>query len=258
MLARIKALSIRVGAYSLLRWLERNVLRPSHKNEFDNDVKLYRSLIPKESLCFDVGANVGKKSEALLAAGATVVAFEPNQLVTPELHARCKNKGNFRLVTCGLGRGPAILQLYARRNHGHSGFVKGWAENVIGSFCVPVVTLDAAIEAFGRPFFIKIDVEGWENEVISGLNTAIPLISFEFHLAQERMPHTLSCISHLRQFGESKVNLCAGERTEFLLDEWVPLSQFAGWFPGDLDKRMNGVYYGDIYVRNENAMRLAS
>jgi len=46
-----------------------------------------------------------------------------------------------------------------------------------------MVTLDAAtIETFGKPFYCKIDVEGWELDVLKGLSQPIPLISFEFHL----------------------------------------------------------------------------
>ena len=34
---------------------------------------------------------------------------------------------------------------------------------------VPMLTMDALVERFGLPFYIKIDVEGYEDQVIAGL-----------------------------------------------------------------------------------------
>src|SRR5271166_5815912 len=48
---------------------------------------------------------------------------------------------------------------------------------------VPMLTLDTLIEHFGMPHFIKIDVEGFEEKVLSGLSAQPPLISFEFTAA---------------------------------------------------------------------------
>lgn len=88
MLATAKRVSITTGLYRPARWLNRRI-RPHLLRALRNDIEFYRSLLSPGALCFDVGANIGDKSEALLQAGARVVAFEPNPLVTPELQARC-------------------------------------------------------------------------------------------------------------------------------------------------------------------------
>merc|ERR1719476_59374 len=41
-------------------------------------------------------------------------------------------------------------------------------------------TLDGLIAQYGKPAYIKIDVEGAEEAAIKGLSTAIPMISWEF------------------------------------------------------------------------------
>jgi hypothetical protein len=62
-------------------------------------------------------------------------------------------------------------------------FIKGntFARKPAGSVCeVEVSTLDALIDSFGIPSFCKIDVEGYEYEVLKGLTQPIPSLSFEY------------------------------------------------------------------------------
>jgi FkbM family methyltransferase len=54
-----------------------------------------------------------------------------------------------------------------------------WSRRVI----VPMVTLDSLIQQFAMPHFIEIDVEGFEEKVLSGLSRQPHLLSFEFTAA---------------------------------------------------------------------------
>ena len=47
---------------------------------------------------------------------------------------------------------------------------------------MPVTTLQNLMEEFGQPYFIKIDAEGFEQEILSGLSSTIPCLSFEVNL----------------------------------------------------------------------------
>lgn len=243
-----KRLSIATRLYRPARWLSRRI-RPYQLRAFLGDIELFRSLLPPGALCFDVGANIGEKSEALLQAGGRVVAFEPNPLVLPELRARCGHHKNWALVEAALGSGGAIATLYARESHGQSSLAQEWEGKIVGSYHVPVVTLDSAIQHFGRPVYCKIDVEGWELEVLRGLTQTIPLLSFEFHLNDEDIRKTIACLERLIRFGSSCANITAAEASTFHLKEWVPLGQFLGWFPGDLKRSLPGHSYGDIFVK---------
>jgi FkbM family methyltransferase len=245
----IKHASINIGLYRLARRTAR-FLRPHQQRDFMSDIEFYRLLLPPKAFVFDVGANVGEKSEALLHAGSSVVAFEPNPLVISELCARCDHIGNWNIVQAAVGSKNTIATLYAREAHGQSSFKKEWGSKIIAKYNVPVITLDEAIECFGTPYYCKIDVEGWELEVLKGLTKIIPLISFEFHLNESGIQNTLSCLELLDNFGESHINITPAETSKFHFKSWMPTKKFIKWFPGDLEHTLPGYLYGDIFVKN--------
>jgi len=252
LLAAIKRVSIAAGLYRPARALSRR-LRRFQLRDFRAHVELYRSFLPPGALCFDVGANIGERSEALLEAGARVVAFEPNPLALPELKARCSHHKNWTLVTAALGSRAAIATLHARESSGQSSLAADWEGKVIATYHVPVVTIDAAIQAFGSPVYCKIDVEGWELEVLNGLTQPIPVLSFEFHLTDRDITKTRACLEKLAQFGSSHANITPHETASYHWADWMPLTQLVRWFPGDLRQTLPGFPYGDIFVRRDPA-----
>ena len=63
----------------------------------------YSQLINKGDLCFDIGANNGKKSKLMLAAGGKVIAFEPQSLCLNYLTDLKKKYPNFDFNTIAVG-----------------------------------------------------------------------------------------------------------------------------------------------------------
>jgi FkbM family methyltransferase len=250
----LKQLSIATGLYRPSRWLIRQV-RPIELRTLRGDVALYRSLLPAGATCFDVGANIGAKSEALLRAGAArVVSFEPCPPAARELKARCGWFGNWSIVEAALGSASAVAVLYSNaQDSAKSSLLPGWSRDHGARYHVPVVTLDAAIQCFGRPDFCKIDTEGWEPEVLKGLSRAIPLIAFQFHLSGEGAQKAVDCLRLLQRLGSAVVNVTPAETPILHFTEWRPLEEFAEWFPGDLRQALPGDPYGDIWVKTKTA-----
>jgi FkbM family methyltransferase len=244
----IKHFSITTGLYGPARAIYRVANRP-RLAEFRRELDFYSRLVTPNSLCFDVGANVGVKSELLLEAGARVVAFEPQTECMRELRARCKRFGDrlaSRQSAVGSTEGKAVLHI--RESRGQSSLLEDWEGVPENEVTVPVTTLDRVIAEFGAPFYCKIDVEGFELEVLKGLSQAVPLISFEYHLRDREIETTRACLDYLGKLGDLHINAIPSHLLAFEFEEWLTPSDFYGVFPESFRNR-KGYFYGDIFVR---------
>jgi FkbM family methyltransferase len=163
----------------------------------------FRKLLPPDELVFDIGANSGVMSKTFASIGARVVALEPNADCARHIQLSYSGK-QIEVVQAAAGprNGLAVLNISDEWDL-TSSLSEDWMEaiqkkderyrgNWPRKSVVPLLTLDALIEHFGLPYFIKIDVEGFEEQVLSGLSIQPRLLSFEFHHAFIRA--TLRCL----------------------------------------------------------------
>ena len=156
--------------------------------------EFYRSVIQSGRLVFDIGANVGVLSAVFASLGARVVALEPNADCVRHIQLSYADR-QIEVVHAAAGakNGLAVLNVSDERDV-RSSMSDDWIRTMgshdesyrgiwSGQNVVPMLTLDTLIEHFGMPHFIKIDVEGFEEKVLSGLSAQPPLISFEFTAA---------------------------------------------------------------------------
>jgi hypothetical protein len=100
------------------------------------------------------------------------------------------------------------------------------------------------IEKYGMPDFCKIDVEGYEWNVLMGLNSRIPCLSFEF--AHEFLElKTKACLDRLVQLGFESFNVVFGEGHDFVFQEWIEAETLFSFLQNLQDK----LSWGDIYAR---------
>lgn len=231
----------RPGAYS-------RFIHAGKREQFSRERAFYARLLPANGLCFDVGANMGERSETLLSAGMRVVAFEPQASCVNQINARCGRYGD-RLQICqsGLGDKPGEATLYTNVNTVVSSLRQDWDE-FQGSTRIPVTTLDREIVTYGRPDYCKIDVEGWELEVLKGLSQPLPLISIEYHFKRQILDNTFACLERLSQFGDLQLNITPAEELAFTFPDWMPLKDFLKVFPSNFENRVE-YHYGDLFIR---------
>lgn len=137
----------------------------------------------------DVGANVGQHTLFMSRHARSVVAVEPYGNVRREIFQKVGENGvrNVVVHAVGLGDGDGETPFYAPTgsNGGQGTFHRERGAAVgrpIGM--LPVVRGDALLAGAGQIDLIKIDVEGYEPQVLAGLAQTIardrPVVVFEF------------------------------------------------------------------------------
>lgn len=156
----------------LLRWVKIVIGRNNHYEEqFDN--ALEKAINPGDTI-WDIGANVGFYTKKFLdwsGKDGKVVAFEPLPKAFKELHDEILSHSYFPQV---------VLRNIALSNKPGEAFFAGGEDNITtghlhdngdiqGGLKVLVSTADSvAQEGEYHPNVVKIDVEGYEEEVLLG------------------------------------------------------------------------------------------
>jgi FkbM family methyltransferase len=92
---------------------------------------------------------------------------------------------------------------------------------------VETTTLEDLILTYGVPFFLKIDVEGYEAHVLRGLKRPVPFLSFEVNLPDFR-PEGMECVRLLESLAaDGKFNYAADCQQGVVLKHWVGAQEFS-------------------------------
>jgi FkbM family methyltransferase len=235
----------------------RLMIFPSTKNWSEQDYrmfKFYSAFINKGDCCFDIGANVGNRTRIFLGLGAKVVAVEPQKGCVAELY-KIKSR-RLHIMQKVLGASEGTTELLVSDAAVLSTLSLDWMNAVrrSGRFSsriwerkqtVAMTTLDSLIREFGMPSFIKIDVEGFEREVLRGLSRPVPALSFEF--TPEILNTAVDCVRYLTSLDkEALFNYSLNESMELALPNWVPSEEIVL----ALKSYENNVkVFGDVYAR---------
>jgi len=221
--------------YSNLFYLYEKILKPDVAEGKKREISFYTSFLTSCNLIFDIGANDGHKTEAFLRISKKVVCCEPDEKNFRTLQIRFRNKRDRVLLEkLALGSSETTTNMFI--HHPGSAFntlnekfkkvteadeLTKWNEKIQfhSKRKVRLTTLDNVIAKYGRPFFIKIDVEGYELEVIKGLNQPIPFITLECLLPEfsEELEQIITLLSKL----DTNVKFNISVHEQLILKEYI-------------------------------------
>ncbi|MBB5039607.1 FkbM family methyltransferase [Prosthecobacter dejongeii] len=141
--------------------------------DYDEQLFLLRFL-RREDCFYDVGANAGAFTTLAASLGCTVVGLEPVPHTFERLLENVKlneGLGDIRLIQKAAGAEEGALKITTHLGTGNHLVTEG--DVAKDTLEIQVTTLDILALSQGFPSFIKIDVEGFELEVLQGAGAVL-------------------------------------------------------------------------------------
>jgi FkbM family methyltransferase len=197
---------------------------------------------------FDIGANQGYKVDIFLRLGAKVIAVDPDEANQAKLrqkfHSLRLSSKPVQVVGKAVSDSHTMATMYVdapgsakntlnqkwvdtlRTDDARFGHTLGFES----TRTVETTTVEELIDAYGMPFFIKIDVEGHEPAVLRGLKRPVPYISLEVNLP-EFLAEGLECVDLLHGLAANgQFNYATDLKAGLVLPTWQTYQEFRRTF----------------------------
>jgi FkbM family methyltransferase len=208
-------------------------------------------LINRGDLYFDIGAHLGEKSKPFIEKKIRTIMVEPLPACVKSLKKLyCKNS-IVKIIPKGLGsKNTKKILSINKQMPTTSTFAKHWKSGRFsnltwsGKTQIQITTLDNLIKKFGNPQYIKIDVEGYELNVLKGLTKKSGIISFE--ITSEFFSDAIKCLNYLKKLSYNSFTFSIGEQKKFFSD-WSDYKTIINLIKKEIKK--DKLFWADIYCK---------
>ncbi len=183
----IRDLQSRFGPLLEAKASAQRAMRRMRKVPFEDDFLILRQLNIGRGLCLDVGGNRGQSIDAirLMQPDCKIMSFEPSGLLAEALEKQTVRDPNTQIMNIGLGDEAGEFTLYTPfyrsfMYDGLASFVEAEArqwlnEDTVWRFSPDLLRIEqrsckiSVLDELNLdPVFIKLDVQGFERQVILG------------------------------------------------------------------------------------------
>ena len=176
-----------------------------------HEIEICKQFIKSDSIIFDIGANIGSHSIAFskMATNGKVFSFEPSVKTYKWLLKNTERNENIVCNNIAFSNESELIKFYECENDVMSGLSDTKRSNILFVKEVVSETGDSYVERLklDNLDFIKIDVEGFEENVFKGFKKSIakfkPVIFCEIYKGQSSNLNPQSTIDLIRQSGYS-------------------------------------------------------
>jgi len=174
---------ISTGSYQLLVFpraegIHRDLFYYRKREPMVTDFLKYSGILRKGDVVLDIGANIGYYAlleSMLVGETGLVYAVEPviSNFKQLEKNIQLNNVGNIRSFQFAFGAEKAETEIYISDKCNWCTLNKEAIKDCVGSQKVSVVPVDSFLEDKATPKLIRMDVEGYEYEVLQGMTNTL-------------------------------------------------------------------------------------
>jgi FkbM family methyltransferase len=181
--------------YTKLHYFYLKYKNPDYINDLNKEANFYQDILNKNDLVFDLGANLGEKTEIFQRFVKKIICYEPNEYLCKRMISRFRNNKSIVIIQVVVSDTENVVDFtLVKDNEAYSTMLpnglihfKHLDKTKFYQKKIKSTTLTSEIKKFGIPDYIKIDCEGAEYLILKDLKNSIKLISFEVNLPQYKI-----------------------------------------------------------------------